>query len=522
MSLTQSIRRNAQQNGNGIATIDGDRQHTWNQFVDRVSRMAGAIQKLGAQRGDRVALLGVNTDRYLELSFAVWWAGAAVVPMNIRWSPQENAYSLRDSGAEILFVDDAFAGMVPEILADTEGTPVKTRVHFGDGARPDGMLGYEDLISENDPIIDAGAASSDLAGIFYTGGTTGFPKGVMQSHQAIWSSSIALTCMLGLNRKTRYLHAAPMFHMADFCGSIGSTLGGASHLFIAAFDPKKVIEIANTHGATYSIMVPTMIKMLVETMEADPNQRLNTFEQISFGASPMPAAMLERAIKLLPDVRWSQAYGQTELAPLVTVQLPEYVTLEGPNADKLHSAGQAVPCVEIIIADEDGNEVPRGEVGEVLARGPNAMQGYWNKPEETAAAMHEDWVRTGDAAWMDNDGFIFIADRLKDMVISGGENIFSAEVESTISKHPAVADSAVIGIPSEEWGETVHALVILREGANATDQDIMDHCRGLIAHYKCPRSVEFRTEPFPLSGAGKVLKRDLRAPFWEGKDRQVN
>jgi long-chain acyl-CoA synthetase len=204
---------------------------------------------------------------------------------------------------------------------------------------------------------------------------------------------------------------------------------------------------------------------------------------------------------------------------------PEYHVLEGPKAGKLRSAGRAAVCCEVRIVDKAGQELPRGEIGEISVRGPNTMQGYWNKPEETAATLIDGWVRTGDGAYMDEDGFIFIMDRFKDMIISGGENIFSAEVESTVSKHPAVADCAVIGIPDEEWGEAVHAIVVPATGAeaaHATEADIIAHCRELIAHYKCPRSVEFRSDPLPLSGAGKVLKKDLRAPFWEGREREVN
>lgn len=520
MALTQCLRRNAQQLGGQTATIDGDRRQTWSEMQDRVARLAAGIRALDVKTGDRIAILAGNSDRYLEFCFATWWAGAILVPMNIRWSAQENAYSLRDSGAEILFVDDNFTHLVPDILA--QETPIRQTVHMGDGDAPAGMLRYEGLVADNDPAPDAETGSNDLAGIFYTGGTTGFPKGVMQTQRAIWSSGISMALLLRLGTHTCYLHAAPMFHMADFCGSIASIVAGATHVFINAFDPKELIRVINETGVTYTILVPTMIKAMVETLEADPTLKVDSLRQVLFGAAPMPAALLERTVKVLPDVEWCQGYGQTELAPLITVQGPEYVTLTGPNAAKLHSAGQAGPCVEIYIADDDGNEVPRGEVGEIFARGPNAMEGYWNKPEETEAAMHGTWVRTGDAAWMDDDGFIYIADRLKDMIISGGENIFSAEVESAVSKHPAVADNAVIGIPSEQWGETVHAIVILREGSSATSQDIIDHCRELIAHYKCPRSVEFRTEPLPLSGAGKVLKRDLRAPFWEDQDRQVS
>jgi acyl-CoA synthetase (AMP-forming)/AMP-acid ligase II len=232
--------------------------------------------------------------------------------------------------------------------------------------------------------------------------------------------------------------------------------------------------------------------------------------------------VLIRAMAALPQCNFTQAYGQTELSPVATLLPAEYHVLEGERAGRLKSAGYAAMCNEIQIVDSAGNEVARGTVGEVRARGPNTMLGYWGKPKETAATLRDGWVHTGDAAYMDDEGFIYIVDRLKDMIVSGGENVYSCEVENAVTKHSAVAQCAVIGIPSDKWGEAVHAIVILKAGEQATAQAIIEHCHTLIAGYKCPRSIEFRTEPLPLSGAGKVLKRELRAPFWEGKNRQVN
>jgi acyl-CoA synthetase (AMP-forming)/AMP-acid ligase II len=233
-------------------------------------------------------------------------------------------------------------------------------------------------------------------------------------------------------------------------------------------------------------------------------------------------AMALAEIAAFPNCRFTQAYGQTELSPIATLLLPEHHVLEGPNAGRLNSAGRPAACNEVEIVDPNDVEVPRGTVGEIRCRGPNTMLGYWNKPQETAAALRDGWVYTGDAGYMDDEGFVFIVDRLKDMIVSGGENVFSAEVENAVFNHSAVAQCAVVAIPSAEWGEAVHAIVILKEGCAATAGEIIAYCRREIAHYKCPRSVEFRTEPFPLSGAGKVLKRELRAPYWERQMRQVS
>jgi acyl-CoA synthetase (AMP-forming)/AMP-acid ligase II len=519
MFLTQSIRTNAQTNRDGLATQCGERRRTWGEFRDRVARLAGGLRELGVAPGDRVAVLALNSDRYLEYYYACYWRGAVVVPMNIRWSAAENAFSLNDSGAKTIFADDRFLPALPDILEDAKG--VENMVYMGDGDAPAGWHHHDGLIESSAVAEDAGRGGEDLAGIFYTGGTTGFPKGVMLTHRSLWSSSVGISYAFKLEQSSRYLHAAPMFHLADGAFSMGTTIACGEHYFIPAFDPAATIAAIDAHGITDILLVPTMVKMIVDN-PALAESGLKSLRQLIYGASPMPEALIRECLERLPHIGFTQAYGQTELSPLCTLNPPDYHVFDGPKAGKLRSAGRAALCNEIKVVGPDGAEMPRGEVGELVVKGPNTMLGYWNRPEETAAAFNDGWLHTGDGAYMDEDGFIFIADRLKDMIISGGENVFSAEVENAIAQHPAVSEVAVIGVPSDEWGESVHAIVITRNGADLSEADVIDHARGLIAAYKCPRSVEFRSEPLPLSGAGKVLKRDLRAPYWEGRDRQVN
>ncbi len=517
--LTQSVHRNAQTRGNKIATINGARQHTWKQLKDRVARFAGALKSIGVQEGERVAILALNSDRYLEYYFGVPWAGACVVPLNIRWSPVENAYSLKDAGVEVLVVDDAFAKMVPALRA--QGVNLKSVIFIGDGELPEGMLSYEKLLSVHQPTADAFRKGDDLAGIYYTGGTTGFPKGVMLTHSNMWSSAIALVTLVGLNEENRILHAAPMFHLADGAMTQGGMLAGSTHVFIPMFTPAGTIKAIADNKVTHSLLVPVMIQMVIN----DPSIKdadMSSLEFILYGASPIAEAVLIQAMNTFSKAQFGQGYGQTELAPLATMLAPKYHTTEGPFAGKLKSAGQAIPCVEIKIVDEEAKELPLGKIGEIAVRGPNAMVGYWNKPEETAVSLRNGWIHTGDAGYMDDEGFVFLVDRVKDMIVSGGENVYSAEVENAVNNHPAVDQVVVIGIPSEEWGEQVHAEVILKAGQTATAEDIIAKTKEYIANYKCPRSVTFRTEPFPLSGAGKLLKREVRKVYWEGKDRQIN
>ena len=517
--LTQSIHRNAQIRGKKIATINGDRQHTWSQLKDRVARFAGALKSIGVQEGERVAILALNSDRYFEYYFGVPWAGACVVPLNIRWSAPENAYSLKDAGAEVLVVDDAFAKMVPALKA--QGVPLKNVIFIGDGPLPEDMLSYEKLIEENQPAPDAGRGNDDLAGIYYTGGTTGFPKGVMLTHSNMWSSAIALVSLINLEEDHRVLHAAPMFHLADGAMTQGGVLAGATHVFIPMFTPAGTVQAIGEKKATHALLVPVMIQMVINDPSVK-NTDLSSLEFVLYGASPIAESVLVQAMETLPQAAFGQGYGQTELAPLATYLAPKYHTTEGPNAGKLKSAGQAIPCVEIRIVGEDGTELPLGEIGEIAVNGPNAMVGYWNKPEETAVSLRNGWIHTGDAGYMDEEGFVFLVDRVKDMIVSGGENVYSAEVENAMHNHPAIEQAVVIGIPHEEWGEQVHAEVILKEGHTATEADIIAKTKEYIANYKCPRTIKFRTEPFPLSGAGKLLKRDVRKPYWEGKERQIN
>lgn len=520
MYLFQSIKRNAQVSPNTIATVDGARRQTWAELHDRVARIAAALVALGGQSGDRAAILALNSDRYFELYFAVPWAGRVLVPLNTRWSVKENVYSLKDCGATILLVDASFKDVAREIFLEVDD--LQTLIYMGDGDTPEGMLSYEALLQAVEPIEDVHADYADLAGIFYTGGTTGFPKGVMLSHQNLWSSAISIMAGVSVNQPgTVYLHAAPMFHLADLAFSIANTIAGSTHIFIPAFEPGKVLEAIAGNKVTDVLLVPTMISMLLSHPTL-AGADVSSLRKMIYGASPMPEGTLLRAIEGFAKVGFYQAYGQTELGPIATILTPQYHVLEGPDARRLRSAGQAAYCVELKILGDEGQALEVGCIGEVAVRGPNTMLGYWNSPEQTRTALVDGWVMTGDAGYLDEEGFLFLVDRVKDMIVSGGENVFSAEVESAISRHPAIHEVVVIGIPSEQWGESVLAIVRLRESAGATEQEVIDHCRQYIAGYKCPRSVVFRKEPFPMTGAGKLRKVELREVYWRDCQRAIN
>jgi len=518
MRVTQPLQRNLQQIPNELATIDGDRRHTWAEFVDRVARLAGGLRQLGLKTGDRVAVIGLNSDRHMEVFFAVPWAGGVIVPTNYRWSAPEIAFSLNDSGSRVLFIDRAFWPLVAALRPLVEH-PL-TVICLDDTLEGHDAV-HDELIAASAPADEHVASAEDLSGIFYTGGTTGRSKGVMLTHGNHVANTLQFAAMVGLSPDIVYLHGAPMFHIADALYIYLVTHLGARHVFIPRFEPAACAQAMQDHAVTDTILVPTMIQMLLE-QPGFADYDLSKLARLYYGASPMPEAVAIDLIGKLPWVAAYQLYGQTEAAPLMTALDSRYHVTEGPLAGRLRSAGRAVPAVELRIVDERGEEVPRGTVGEIVARGPNIMKGYWGREDLSAETLRGGWLHTGDAAYMDDGGFIFISDRLKDMIISGGENVYSTEVENALYQHDDVAQVAVIGIPDEKWGERVHAVVVPRDGTQPDPAELMAFCRTLIADYKCPRSISFRDEPLPLSGAGKVLKTELRKPFWEGRERQVN
>jgi long-chain acyl-CoA synthetase len=517
-ALTQGLRRAVQTKPNGIATSFAGRRRTWQQSLDRISCVAGALSALDVRRGDRVAILALNSDRYFELLYAIPWLGAAMVPLNTRLATPEIEYILNDSGAVALFIDTGMSHHLTELESKTPN--LREVLWLDDGAGPEGMLHYEDL-TNYEAIDDAGACDDELAGLFYTGGTTGRSKGVMLSHTNLVVNALNGVAGMDFNADTAYVHSGPMFHLADGASTFGVTMSGGRHAFVPRFEPVEVLQTIQTEEVTHAQFVPTMINMLVNHARFSEFDT-RTLSFILYGASPMPEGVLRKAMQVMPHVRFMHAYGMTEAAPIVTLLDPRYTTLDGPFAGKLKSCGQAALACEVRIVDANRREVPAGTPGEVAIRGANIMKGYWNKPAETEAVLENGWYYSGDGGYMDKEGFVYIVDRLKDMIISGGENVYSAEVENAISLMPGVAEVAVIGVPDERWGERVHAVIVPKQGATLTPAEVIEHCRVQIAGYKCPRSVDFRDTPLPLSGAGKILKRELREPYWRGFSKAVN
>ncbi len=508
MGLSYLLRRAVQIRANHTALIFGDRRQTWSEFHSRVVRLAGGLKSLGIGPDDRVAAIMDNSDRYTEALIATPWVGGVIVGLNVRWSIAELRDALSEAAPKGLLLDDANL-KVGSALARELGLKV---VFAGDGPCPEGMIDYEALIANSEPAEDVGRTGRDLFTINYTGGTTGRSKGVMLSHANSVACGISSLADGLFTENAIYMTAMPMFHTGGIWPWVSTMASGATTVLLPGFDAELVLKAIETERVTESLLVPTMIQRLIEHPRFKDYDTAS-FTQCLYGASPITASLLDRALASLPHTKFVQCYGMTELSPLAAKLEHRYLLGEYREMGRHRAAGRAIPGVEIEIYDENDQPVPRRTVGQILMRGPNLMMGYWNWPEETEKALKGGWMHTGDGGFMDEDGFIYVVDRVKDMIISGGENIYSVEVENIIAQHPAVQACAVIGIPHEEWIETVHAVIVPHAGQAVEAAEIITHCRERIAHYKCPRSVEFRTEPLPLSAAGKVLKRELRAEF---------
>lgn len=507
MQLTQGLRRSRDLYGKRTATICDGRVKTWETVAERVTRLAGGLIAHGAKPGDHVAILALNSDHYIEAFYAITWAGCVSVPFNTRWAEAEIDHAVEDSGAKFVFLGQEFAGTAEQFARRDV-----TIIGIEEGIAPRSLEG---LIAAGEPVEDRSGYGDAMAAIFYTGGTTGRSKGVMLSHANLLADFFLVQSVFPHGADTIYLHTPPMFHLADAAKIFGLTALGATHVVLPGFEANATINAISEHRITDMVLVPTMIGMLCETLRTRPAD-VSSVRNLIYGASPISSTLLETAMRALPNAKFCQAYGQTELSPGATV-----LDHSDHLAGRLRSAGRALPCVDVRIVDEDMRSVPTGEVGEVVVKGPNVMLGYWRQPELTADTVVDGWMRTGDAGYLDPDGYLYLVDRVKDMIVSGGENVYSSEVENALLSHGDVLQCAVIGVPDDHWGERVHAVLFVRAGSAVTEENLLDHCHRLIANYKRPKSFDIRNEPLPLSGVGKILKTELRKPFWEGVGRSI-
>lgn len=524
MNIAQGLAHAVKVAGNRPAISCGETEYTWSQFAYRTDCLARGLAYLGVHRGDRVAVLMLNCHRYFELYYACARMGAVIVPLNTRLAPPEINFILNDCEARILIVDKTFASLASK---RESFSCVQHMVYSGFQTEeaPSEMLHYEHLVQQGAArrtSADQEVGDDDLYGLFYTGGTTGRAKGVMLSHKNIVSNAMHFIMATGIVERDVYLHAAPMFHLGDLGAAFGVAMKGACHVFVPQFQPVQVLQTIQAHRVTMIMLVPTMINVLLNHPEVN-RYDVSSLRTLIYAASPMPVELLKQGLRKWGQI-FLQGYGMTETAPILTMLSQQDHIVDGTpeQVRRLSSCGKQVLGVEVRVVNAGGEDVQPGEIGEIIARGPNVMLGYWRMPEATAMALKGGWMHTGDLATVDEEQYIYMIDRAKDMIISGGENIYSVEVEQALYMHPAVLEAAVISIPDDRWGEAVHAVVVCKPGMRVSSEELIAHARTQIAGYKVPRSIEFRLESLPKSGVGKILKRELREPYWVGKSRNVN
>jgi acyl-CoA synthetase (AMP-forming)/AMP-acid ligase II len=517
-NLADMVRARAKARGDATAYEFEGRRTSFAEFDGLTNRVANALIALGIRPGERIAYLGKNSDVYFELLMGAMKANVVMAPVNWRLAGPEIAFIVGDCKASVLFVGPEFVTQVRNIQSQL---PDLRTVITTEGGAPEWLdyTAWRDAQSSADPNVPI--SRQDIAIQLYTSGTTGKPKGAMLSHanflNLVESGRDERPDWNKWSEDDVSLVAMPIFHIGGSGWGVMGLYHGAKGVIAREFDPTKVLDFFEQSGITKLFMVPAAMQFVVR----QPRARSVDFSRLKYmlyGASPIPAALLKECIEVF-GCGFVQMYGMTETTGTI-VALPPEDHVEG--LERMRSAGKALPGVELAILDANGNKLPPGEVGEIATRSGSNMAGYWNLPEATARTLDsEGWLRTGDAGYMDSDGYLYIHDRIKDMIISGGENIYPAEVESAICDHPDVAEVAVVGVPDDVWGEAVKAIVVMKPGKQATATDIINFARERIAGFKTPKTVEF-IAALPRNASGKILRRHLRDPYWEGRERQVN
>ncbi len=503
---------------NAVAMTYAGKDFTYAEMVERVNRAANAFRALGIRKEDRVALLSQNCNQYFEIYFANGKVGSVTTPLNYRLAAPEIEFIINNSEAVALIVSDDFVPMIAQIkhLLPT------VRHYICIGGHHQGYVEYEELIAGSSPAEPPEAVTEDdLLWQMYTSGTTGRPKGAMITHRNLITNVVQSTMNFHAEPDDRSLIVAPVYHAAAVIVCTSTLAAGGTLLIKKDFVPPEVIKAFNEEGVTHALLVPAMILFMLN-MPGIEKVNFGSLKYIIYGASAIPLEVLRRAMQVF-KCKFLQGFGQTESVAVLTQLLPEDHVLDGPpeKVRRLESCGRELFGTEVRIVDEKGKDCPPGVVGEIIARGDQVMKGYWKMPEATADTLKDGWLHTGDMGTLDEEGYVYIKDRMKDMIVSGGENVYPREVEETLFSHPAVADAACIGVPSDKWGEEVKAIVVLKPDARATQEELLEFCKGKLAGYKRPRSVDF-VQTLPKNPSGKVLKRELREPYWKGKTRRVN
>ena len=516
-TLADIVRTHGVARASDNSLIEGDRTRTWGELYERSVRVANALQAAGVGVQDRVAFLDKNSIEHFEVFYGCALINAVSVDINWRLAPPEVEFIVNDAAAKVLVVHADFWPVIEAIRANLTTTQLIV-VIGGTG----GDIDYETWVNSGaatDPAVVS--ASEDVAFQLYSSGTTGRPKGVMLTNNNFFVMLPGARTFWKLSDDMINLVAMPLFHIGGGGWATAGQFVGSSSIIVREMDPNAVIQLIEKHKITHGFLVPAVLQfmlMMPSVKEAD----FSSLQLMVYGASPISLEVLTNSVETF-KCDFMQVYGLTETTGATTLLPSEDHDPKGPNAHRLRSCGVPAPGVEIRIIDNaTGKELPAREVGEIWCKSPQVMKGYWNNPKATAESITPDgWFKTGDAGYRDEDGYIYIHDRVKDMIVSGGENVYPAEVESALMSHPAIADVAVIGVPHEKWGETVKAIVVKKADVAVTEAEIIEFSKGLLARFKCPTSVDW-IDALPRNPSGKILKKDLRAPYWEGRERMVN
>jgi len=495
MIYTHSIGRALRYYPEKTAFTSNGQSQTFRELHERVGRIASALTKHGFKAGDRLAVLLPNGPEFIELIYACAWLGVIVVPLNTRLSPKEIDHVL---------IDAAPHGLIRHSSMPLPTEQLPWQLVLDEEPLEYTATSYPDIVYDPDAVFT----------LIYTSGTTGQPKGVALTHANIFANLDHVNYWMRYREGGVYLHAAPIFHIADFPFMFASPAFGTCQTTIPKFSPQTFCETVQRERVTHTVVVPTMLNLLTK-FEDLKKYDLTSLERLGYGGSPIAPDLIHRTREIFPNLELVQVYGLSETGFLAGLQNQEH------TENRLTSCGRACPGIELRVVDDSGREVEAGKPGELVVRGANVMRGYWNNPNETEVAFRDGMFRTGDIGYQDAEGYFFIMDRRKDMIVTGGENVYSAEVERVIYQHPAVLEATVFGIPDPQWGELVMAIVTLKPGMTLNAQDLITFCKQSLAHYKVPRRIEFTDTELPKSGSGKILKRVLREKFWSQQQRSV-
>ena len=504
-TLTEVLQHHAETRAQAVAVLDHGLRLTWSEFTRRIAKLGGVLQQSGINQGDRFGILALNSWRQAEVVHAGQWIGAIPVPVNFRLAPVEMRTILDDADCKLVIVDEQFR----RLLDEPELAGWNSRHLFISG---DENGSYEQAVKSASPVEPLAGTADTAALLLFTGGTSGRAKGVPLTHGNIIANANQVGSRWPARPGDVVLHVPPMFHSAELVKTV-YFLQGATNVYLPKFDPDRLLRTIEEFRVTFALLVPTMLVLTLQSGKV-PQYDVSSLKQIIYGASPMSAEWVRTAFETFPGVEIAQGYGLTETAPLLTMldHQSHVDALEQGNTARLSSCGRVLEGVELKITDSNGHECLTGNVGEIYARGDNVFKGYLNQDELTKQVLADGWFRTGDLGYLDDDGYLYLKDRKQDMIVTGGENVYSSEVEAVLNLHPDVLEAAVIGIPDEIYGEKVIGVATVRSDADLTQDELINFCRGRIGSYKIPKTIHV-VESLPKSALGKVLKTELRSKY---------